>query len=177
MVMGGYQLAGLLHVSGPLAMIAAGIVTGNTGSGHAMSVTTKEYLDKFWELVDEIMNAVLFLLIGLQVLVIPTGITLILTGIATIVIVLLARWVSVALPVLIMRHKIRFEKNAIAILTWGGLRGGLSVAMALSLPVEMYRSQFVAVTYVVVVFSIVVQGLTIGKITRVLIATGNKKVS
>ena len=177
MVMGGYQLTGLLHVSGPLAMIAAGIVTGNTGSGHAMSVTTKEYLDKFWELVDEIMNAVLFLLIGLQVLVIPTGITLILTGIATIVIVLLARWVSVALPVLIMRHKIRFEKNAIAILTWGGLRGGLSVAMALSLPVEMYRSQFVAVTYVVVVFSIVVQGLTIGKVTRVLIATGNKKVS
>ena len=169
MVMGGYGLANAIHVSGPLAMIAAGIVTGNTGKHHAMSETTREYLDKFWELVDEIMNAILFLLIGLQVLVIPTGESLIITGIITIVVVLLARWVSVALPVTMLRPFIPFERHAIAILTWGGLRGGLSVAMALSLPAEMFRSQFVAVTYIVVIFSIVVQGLTIKGVTKFLI--------
>jgi CPA1 family monovalent cation:H+ antiporter len=168
-VMGGYTLADVLHVSGPLAMIVAGIVTGNTGKHHAMSETAREYLDKFWELVDEIMNAILFLLIGLQVLVIPTSGNLIITGIITIGIVLLARWISVALPVTLLRRSIKFEKHAIAILTWGGLRGGLSVAMALSLPAEMFRSQFVAVTYIVVIFSIVVQGLTIKGFTKYLL--------
>lgn len=171
-VMGGYTLADVLHVSGPLAMIVAGIVTGNTGKHHAMSETTREYLDKFWELVDEIMNAILFLLIGLQVLVIPTSASLIITGIITIGVVLLARWISVALPVTLLRRNIKFEKHAIAILTWGGLRGGLSVAMALSLPAEMFRSQFVAVTYIVVIFSIVVQGLTIKGFTKYLLKKG-----
>ncbi len=169
MVMGGYALANAIHVSGPLAMIAAGIVTGNTGKQHAMSEVTKEYLDKFWELVDEILNAILFMLVGLQILVIPTGGTLILIGMATILLVLAARWLSVALPITMLRPFITFERHAIAILTWGGLRGGLSVAMALSLPAEMFRSQFVAVTYIVVVFSIVVQGLTIKGVTKFLI--------
>ncbi len=168
MVMGGYALANAIHVSGPLAMIVAGIVTGNTGKQHAMSEVTKEYLDKFWELVDEILNAILFMLVGLQILVIPTGGTLILIGMATILLLLAARWLSVALPITMLRPFITFERHAIAILTWGGLRGGLSVAMALSLPAAMFRSQFVAVTYIVVVFSIVVQGLTIKGVTKFL---------
>jgi CPA1 family monovalent cation:H+ antiporter len=116
------------------------------------------------------MNAILFLLIGLQLLVIPTGGAIILIGIITVIITLFARWVSVALPVTLLRFTVKFEKHAIPILTWGGLKGGLSVAMALSLPAEMYRAQFVAVTYIVVVFSIVVQGLTIKKFTTFLMS-------
>lgn len=165
-VMGGYLLAELLHVSGPLAMVVAGIIVGNKSRTAGVSDVTRDYLEKFWELIDEMLNAALFMLIGFEMLVIEFNSVILVVGAITIFIVLLARWVSVALPVTLMRRFVNFEKNAILILTWGGLRGGLSVALALSLPKEMYRDQFVAVTYVIVVFSIIVQGLTIGRVYR-----------
>ncbi len=165
-VMGGYLVANVLHVSGPLAMVVAGIVIGNKARKLAVSNVTKDYLDKFWELVDEMLNAILFMLIGFEMLVIKVDGQIIIISLIAIVITLFARWVSVAIPVTFLRRKVRFAKNAIPILTWGGLRGGLSVALALSLPAEMFRDQFVAITYIIVVFSIIVQGLTVGKLYR-----------
>ncbi len=163
--MGGYFLAGRLHISGPLAMVVAGIITGN--KRHVgLSAVSRDYLDKFWELIDEILNAVLFLLIGLEMLIIKINPVVMVIGVISILIVLLARWVSVFIPVSLLRYKIKFEKNAVTILTWGGLRGGLSVAMALSLGTNMYRDEFVLITYIIVVFSILVQGLTIGKLAK-----------
>jgi len=169
-VMGGYLLAGELHVSGPLAMVVAGIIIGTKGEKSGISTISKDYLHKFWELIDDILNAILFMLIGFEMLVIKFEPTFLIIGLITIVIVLGARWISVALPVTLLRFKIKFEKHAIIILTWGGLRGGLSVALALSLPVDMHRDLFVSVTYLVVIFSIIVQGLTIGKLYRKLSA-------
>lgn len=165
-VMGGYSLAHTLHVSGPLAMVVAGIITGNKGKALAMSDITRDYLGKFWELIDDILNTILFLLIGFEVLVIKVNGTILLIGGIVILVVLFARWVSVAFPIMLLKLRMKFEKNAIAILTWGGLRGGISVALALSLPSEMYRNEFVTITYVVVIFSIIVQGLTIGKVSK-----------
>lgn len=166
LVMGGYSLAHYLHVSGPLAMVIAGIITGNQGKSLAMSDTTRDYLGKFWELIDEILNTILFMLIGFEVLVIKVNPTIVLIGTITIFIVLLARWLSVAFPIMLLKLRIKFEKNAIAILTWGGLRGGISVALALSLPEKMFRNELVTITYIVVIFSIIVQGLTIGKVSQ-----------
>jgi monovalent cation:H+ antiporter, CPA1 family len=165
-VMGGYLLADIIHVSGPLAMVVAGIIIGNKSRGNAVSDITRDYLEKFWELIDEMLNAALFMLIGFEMLVIHFNRSIMIIGSITIFIVLLSRWISVAIPVTILRRKVVFEKNAIVILTWGGLRGGLSVALALSLPKEMYRDEFVAITYIVVIFSIMVQGLTIGKLYK-----------
>ncbi|MGN6396593.1 MAG: cation:proton antiporter [Mucilaginibacter sp.] len=165
-VMGGYFIAGRLHISGPLAMVVAGIITGNKVKDQALSHVSKDYLGKFWELIDEILNAVLFLFIGLEMLVIKINTTVLIIGAIMILVVLLARWVCVLLPVQLLQFKIRFEKHAIAILTWGGLRGGLSVALALSLTATMHRDEFVLITYMVVVFSILVQGLSIGWVTR-----------
>jgi CPA1 family monovalent cation:H+ antiporter len=165
-VMGGYLLAGKLHLSGPLAMVIAGIVTGNKIRGQVMSETTRDYLDKFWELIDELMNAILFLLIGFVMLIIPFDFTLLLLGCIAIIITLVARYISVALPVYVLRRRRTFENNAIPILTWGGLRGGLSVAMALSIPNSMHGQTIVGITYTVVLFSIIVQGLTIGKLAK-----------
>jgi len=165
-VMGGYAFADFLQISGPLAMVVAGIITGNMGSPTAMGDITRDYVGKFWEMIDEVLNAILFLLIGFEMLVIKWTPKLMIIGAITIIIVLLARWISVAIPVFFLRFKNTFEKNAIPILTWGGLRGGISVALALSLPKEMYHDEFTAVTYIVVVFSIIVQGLTIGKFAR-----------
>lgn len=166
LVMGGYTLASHLHVSGPLAMVVAGIITGNKAKTEGMSDETRDYLGKFWHLVDEILNAVLFLFIGLEMLIIKINSTVMLIGAISILIVLLARWISVIFPVLLLRYKIKFENNAIAILTWGGLRGGISVALALSLSAGMHRDEFVLITYIIVVFSILVQGLTIGKLAQ-----------
>ena len=170
LVMGGYALAEVIHVSGPLAMVVAGIITGNMGKQNAMSDISRDYLEKFWELIDEILNAILFLLIGFEMRVIKWTPQLLLIGAITILIVLLARFISVALPVFFLRFKKVFEKNAIPILTWGGLRGGISVALALSLPKVMFRDEFAAITYIVVIFSIILQGLTIGKLARKLSA-------
>jgi len=169
LVMGGYFLAGRLHVSGPLAMVVAGIITGNKVKHEAMSNVSRDYLGKFWELIDEILNAVLFLLIGLEMLIIKINPTVLIIGAIMIVVVLLARWIAVLLPVQLLRFKIQFERHAVAILTWGGLRGGLSVALALSLSAKMYRDEFVLITYMIVVFSILVQGLTIGLFTKKLL--------
>jgi CPA1 family monovalent cation:H+ antiporter len=166
MVMGGYFLADSLHISGPLAMVVAGIICGNKVKDEAMSDASWDYLGKFWELIDEVLNAILFLLIGLEMLIIKINPIILLIGAITILIVLFARWLSVYFPMLLLRYKLDFEKNAVAILTWGGLRGGLSVALALSLSPEMHRDEFVLITYVIVIFSILVQGLTIGPLAK-----------
>ena len=169
LVMGGYFIAGLLHISGPLAMVVTGIITGNEVRKGLLSKISRDYLSKFWELIDEILNAVLFLFIGLEMLIIHINFIIIWVGLICILIALIARWVSVSVPVAILRHKIKFERHVVTILTWGGLRGGLSVAMALSLSAYMYRDEFVLMTYIIVVFSVIVQGLTIGPLTKKLI--------
>ncbi|MDH3694324.1 MAG: sodium:proton antiporter [Gammaproteobacteria bacterium] len=166
LVTGGYALAMSLHLSGPIAMVIAGLFIGNHGRLFAMSDTTREHLDTFWELVDEILNAVLFVLIGLEVLALDIKIEYLLAGVVAIVLVLLVRFVSVGIPITILKFKREFSPNVVRILVWGGLRGGISVALALSLPDGAQRDFIVAVTYVIVVFSIVVQGLTIGKLVR-----------
>jgi monovalent cation:H+ antiporter, CPA1 family len=166
MVMGGYAFADWIHVSGPLAMVVSGIITGNKVRMLAMSPVTKDYLSKFWELIDEILNAFLFLLIGFEMLVVVFNQRILWIGLISIIIVLLARLISVSLPVWLLSFHKAFEKHAIPLLTWGGLRGGLAVALALSLPADMYRDQFVSITYIVVIFSILVQGLTVGKMAR-----------
>lgn len=166
MVMGGYTMAAHLHISGPLAMVVAGIIIGNKAKEEGMSDQSRDYLDKFWHLIDEILNAVLFLFIGLEMLIIKINTTVMIIAGLSILTVLAARWVSVVVPILLLRTKIRFENHAIAILTWGGLRGGISVALALSLSAHMYRDEFVLITYIIVVFSILAQGLTIGKLAK-----------
>ncbi len=172
LVMGGYALAQRLHVSGPLAMVVAGLLIGNSGRRFAMSEHTREHLDHFWELVDEIFNAVLFLLIGLEVLAVEAEWTVVAAGLAVIPVVLLSRFVSVSLPVLALRRFKDFSPGAVRVLTWGGLRGGISVALALSLPAGEARDLLVSVAYVVVVFSIVVQGLTIGPLVAHIAGSG-----
>lgn len=165
-VMGGYLLAESLFVSGPLAMVIAGLITGNKSMDAVVSTTSRDYIGKFWEMIDEVMNAILFLLIGFEMLVIPFNMTLLSLGCIAIVIVLFARYVSVRLPMLVLRNKKPFEKNALPILIWGALRGGISVALALAVPKYMYGQMFVSITYIVVLFSIVGQGLTIGKFAK-----------
>jgi CPA1 family monovalent cation:H+ antiporter len=165
-VMGGYSLANLLHISGPLAMVAAGIIIGNHGKEFAMSDTTIEYIDKFWELIDETLNAILFVLIGLELLVIHFLPTYIIIGLITIILVLLTRYISVFLPAQIIKLKEKITHRTIIIMTWGGLRGGISIALALSLKPEMQKDLWVSLTYFVVAFSILVQGLTVGKLAK-----------
>ncbi len=169
-VMGGYMLAGKMHISGPLAMVVAGIVIGNKGRETGSPALSKDHLRQFWELIDEMLNAILFMLVGFEMLVIKINTAVLFISLVCIGLALISRWASVAVPVVLLRYKLNFEKNAIAILTWGGLRGGLSIALALSLPDGMHRDLFVTITYVVVVFSILIQGLTIGKMYRKLSA-------
>jgi monovalent cation:H+ antiporter, CPA1 family len=165
-VVGGYALAAKLHVSGPLAMVVAGLIVGNHGRALAMSDTTRRYVDMFWELIDEILNAVLFVLIGLEVLVIDfSGRELV--GIAVAVgVTLLARMLTVGLPVGLSHRAFNLPRGSWKVLTWGGLRGGISVALALSLPSGAERDTVLALTYGVVVFSILGQGMSIGAMTR-----------
>lgn len=169
-VIGGYFIAGALHVSGPLAMVVAGIMIGDKLKQYNKSKQTSDHLYKFWEMIDEILNAILFLLIGFEMLIIKLSTIVFIVGIVSILITLLARWLSVLLSLHLMHYKCKFEKYAIPILTWGGLRGGVSVALALSLDETMYRDEFVLITYIIVIFSILVQGLTIGKISKKLLA-------
>jgi CPA1 family monovalent cation:H+ antiporter len=161
LVMGGYALADALHLSGPIAVVVAGLLIGNRGRLLAMSPRTREHLDSFWELMDEFLNAVLFLLIGLEILVIKISRPYVIAGLLIIPAVLLARFISVGLPVLLLRSFTAFSPGIVRIMTWGGLRGGISVALVLSLPPGPEREALLTVTYIVVVFSILVQGLTL----------------
>jgi CPA1 family monovalent cation:H+ antiporter len=166
LVTGSYALAEILHLSAPIAIVVAGLLVGNHGRTLAMSERTREHLDTFWELIDEILNAVLFVLIGLEVLILTFREEYLLAGLIAIPIVLLARFITVGVPLRVMRRFRDFSPNAIKLLTWGGLRGGISIALALSLPAGEIRDSLVAVTYLVVVFSILVQGLTLGRLAR-----------
>lgn len=165
-VMGGYMLANKLHVSGPLAMVVAGLVVGNHGREFAMSDTTRLYVDMFWEMIDDILNAVLFVLIGMEVMIVSFSLNLALAGVLMIVLTLAARALTVAVPVVAFQGFFRLPKGAATVLTWGGLRGGISVALALSLPPGPQRDIVLALTYCIVVASILVQGLTIGKLAH-----------
>ena len=173
-VMGGYLLASYLHVSGPLAMVVAGIIIGNKGTREGMSDTTKDYVNKFWELIDEMLNALLFLLIGFEMIILSFDKKVILIGLIAVIVSLTGRYISVFIPTLFMSYKKTFDRTMLPILTWGGLRGGISVALALSLPGGEFRSIIVSITYIIVVFSILVQGLTIGKLARKLTPDTNK---
>lgn len=164
MVTGGYALAQHLHLSGPIAIVIAGLMTGNQGRLLAMSDVTRDRLDNFWELVDEVLNAVLFLLIGVEILLIQFLPSYIYSSLLIIPLVIVARFISVGLPVTVLRIKNTYSPHAIKILTWGGLRGGISVALVLSLPAGPYREPLIAATYAVVLFSILVQGLTVGRV-------------
>jgi len=164
LVMGSFGLADLLHTSGPIAVVVAGLLIGNQGRQWAMSDTTREHLDNFWELLDELLNAVLFVLIGLEVLVLSFQRPYLMAGLVAIPLVLAARWLSVVVQVKAFSFVREFSARTITILTWGGLRGGISVALALSLPVGPMRDAVVTITYAVVVFSILVQGLTLNQV-------------
>ena len=165
-VTGGYAFASKLHVSGPLAMVVAGLMIGNHGRALAMSDTTRRYIDMFWELLDEILNAVLFVLIGMEVLVISFSVSVFLAAAVATAVTLFARLLTVGVPVALLRRLFNLPHGSWQVLTWGGLRGGISVALALSLPSGGERNTILALTYCVVVFSILGQGLTIGSLVR-----------
>ncbi len=167
LVMGGTVLAQKLHVSAPLAMVTAGLLIGTDKvRSSSMSKTTEIYLDKFWELIDVLLNAVLFVIIGMEILVLTFDTTYILAGIILIPLLLVARYISLLLPIKLYAKKLDFVPKTNLIMTWGGLRGGISIALALSLTIEMNRELFLVMTYLVVVFSIIVQGLSVGKLIQ-----------
>ena len=166
-----YEVAHMLHTSGPIAVVVSGLLIGNHGTRLAMSETTRAHLTNFWTLIDEILNAVLFLLIGLEVIIISTTPGLMWVSLIAIPLVLGARFVAVAVPIGVFGLFRDFTKGAIPVLTWGGLRGGISVALALSLPNGDEKDAIVTVCYTVVVFSILVQGLTIGKLVQRVVPT------
>lgn len=165
-VMGGYLLASTLHFSGPLAVVVAGLFIGNSARETAMSETTRIYLDRFWELVDVLLNAVLFVLIGLELLIISFESSYLIAGVIAIPIVLLSRYLVLKAPIAFFKDKLNFVPRTDLIMTWGGLRGGISIALALSLTNAMDREYLLTVTYIVVVFSIIVQGLTVEKLIK-----------
>ena len=165
-VLGAYALATQLHVSGPLAMVVMGLIVGNQGRSHAMSEQTEKNLDMFWELIDEILNAVLFVLIGLEVVLIQFSTPLLTTGLLVILLTLLSRLLTVGVPIAVLGKRFRLPEGAWGVMTWGGLRGGISVALALSLPSGAARDIVVSLTYLVVVFSILIQGMSIGKLVK-----------
>lgn len=164
-VLGGYELAQRLHVSGPLAMVVAGLLVGHHGRKLAMSDTTRHHVDLFWELLDEILNAVLFVLLGLEIVLVDLDQPYLLAGLVAVLVALGARLLAVGLPVKLLPGWFRLPGGAWKVLTWGGLRGGISVALVLALPAGESRDLLLAMTYAVVVFSILVQGLTIQGVT------------
>ncbi len=161
-----YAVALQLHLSPLIAVVCAGLLIGNIGSEKSMSETTREHLHSFWTLIDEILNAILFLLIGLEVVLLQFDLAPFVAGLIAIPLVLLARFLSVGASVVMLRPFSRFSEGAIWVLTWGGLRGGISIALALSLPESGDKATLLTVTFVVVVFSVVVQGLTIARVIR-----------
>ena len=166
LVFAGYAAAEAMHISAPIAAVAAGLLIGNHGRTLAMSEKTIERIDLFWELIDEILNGVLFVLLGFELLILMFDLSSFIAGLIAIPVVLLARFIGVSVPIWLRKFKREFSPNAIKVLTWGGLRGGISVALALSLPPSPQRELILMMTYVVVVFSILVQGLTIGKLVQ-----------
>jgi len=165
LVLGGYALGERIHISAPIAAVVSGVLVGNHGRTFAMSDVTRDHLDKFWSLVDEVLNSILFVLLGLEMIRLHLSKVALLAGLIAVVLVLIGRFVSVAIPVVVLR-RLATTRGATWILTWGGLRGGISVALALSLPNGRERDLIVVVTYVVVVFSVLVQGLTLGRLAR-----------
>ncbi len=166
-VMGGTMLAQQFHVSAPLAMVTAGLVVGNdTIRSTSMSELTEQYVDKFWELIDVLLNTILFVMIGMEILILTFDGKFILAGFIIIPVLLLARYISLLLPIKLYAKKLDFVPKTNLIMTWGGLRGGISIALALSLTEVMERDLFLVITYIVVVFSIIVQGLTVGKLIK-----------
>lgn len=160
LVTGGYSIAQLLHASGPIAMVVAGLWVGNVARMRAMSPGTRRRLDDFWELIDELLNSVLFVLIGLEVIQVTFGQNHWLAGLIAIPIVLLARTAAIVLPMKALASRVDFSQHAATLLVWGGLRGGISIALALSLPESATRDTLVAITYTVVVFSMLGQGMS-----------------
>ena len=165
-VIGGYTLASHWHLSGPLAMVMMGLMVGNHGRSMAMSDKTRHYVDLFWELIDEILNAILFVLIGLEVVMIAFSSNLFIAGGLTILIALMARLIVVGITTTTFNKQLELPSGAWKVLTWGGLRGGISVALVLQLPDGNERDILLALTYAVVVFSILIQGLSIGKVAK-----------
>lgn len=166
LVSGGYSLSLALHVSAPLMAVVAGLLIGDVGMARGMSEETRKYVDAFWKLIDEILNAVLFLLIGIEVFAVAFTMDTLAAGAAAILLALVARLVAVAVPVLVLRPFRDFSAGVIPIMTWGGLKGGISVALVLSLPDSAWTPLLLAAAYMVVVFSIVVQGLTVAPLAR-----------
>lgn len=167
-VMGGFLIAKHLHFSSPLAMVIAGLIIGNYGKKVAMSETTRDYLSKFWELIDEIMNAILFLFIGFELLMLPDLQKQIFLGVTAIFISLLARSLAIFIPASTILRKNTYSKGSLTTMVWGGIRGGVSIALVMSIPnsVGEMKDVLLEVTYIVVLFSIVVQGLTVGKVAK-----------
>ncbi len=170
LVMGLYTLASSLHFSGPLAVVVAGLFIGNRSPKAAWSADTQSYIDKFWELLDVLLNAILFVLIGLELLVVDWDGLYLILGLAAIPISLLARYLAVLGPVEFYKKRLEFVPKTAFLLTWGGIRGGISIALALSLEPSMHRDLFLTMAYIVVVFAIVVQGLSLGPVLKKLLA-------
>jgi len=168
---GGFLLANRLHLSGALAMVVAGLLVGGRGREFAMSDMTQARLDDFWELIDEFLNAMLFVLIGIEVVIVEFTGASGLAGLVAIPLVLLSRFMSVGMPLFALSRFKETPRGALPILTWAGLRGGISVALALSLPFGPYRSTLVTMTYVVVCFSIIVQGLSVQRVVERVLRT------
>ncbi|WP_276374806.1 sodium:proton antiporter [Chryseolinea sp. H1M3-3] len=175
-VMGGYLIARAFHISGPLTMVAAGLLIGTYGKRVSMSSLTKDYLTKFWELIDEILNAILFLFIGFELLLIPDFETYWLLSLATILVVLFARFISIWIPSLIVPFQPKLSRGSLTMLVWGGLRGGVSIALVISVSHGLYKEVLLEMTYFVVVFSIVIQGLTVGKVSEKVLTKPVRKV-
>lgn len=163
---GGYELAVHLHVSAPIAAVCAGLLIGDIGAKHGMSAETREYVDAFWKMIDEILNSVLFLLIGIEVFALSFSLDILVAGVLAIGLSLAARLTAVAVPVLILRPFREFSPGVVPIMTWGGIKGGISVALALSLPEGEWKPMILTATYIVVLFSIIVQGLTVARVAN-----------
>ena len=173
-VMGGTMLAQHLHTSAPLAMVTAGLFVGNDRVREsAMSESVEAYIDKFWELIDVLLNTILFVLIGMEMLILTLNLNFIVAGLIAVPIVLLCRYLSLWFPIKFFSKKLGFVRNTNLIMTWGGLRGGISIALALSLKPEMHRELFLVITYIIVIFSIIGQGLSVESVIKKFTSTDN----
>ncbi len=162
------EVAQFLHVSGPLAVIVVGLIYGNKLSETGMSVISRDYFNKFWELIDDFLNAILFVLIGLQMVLMNFITSYVVIGLMAIVLLLICRYISVRIPIFFLKNKDLYNNRTALIMTWGGLRGGLSLALTFSLPEGPYKEMLLSITFMIVIFSILVQGLTTGKLVKAL---------